>query len=286
MEKLIRAVAESKKNKVSHTETESLPKQIISKEILNDDGNPLSKEQTHINTNIEYEQTRVVSLNHDLLAKNRIVAFNKNNHLSLGFDILRTQVIEKMLKNGWRTMAITSPIPACGKTMVSINLAMSIAHHTDRTAMLVDFDLRRPSVAKYLGLNAGPSLNDVLSGDATITESLVNPSLDRFVILPTAIPVKHSSEVLSSRKVSNLITEFRERYAERIVIFDLPPLLATDDAMIMLKQVDCVLVVVGNGMVSKTDLEESMRYIDKEKLLGTILNKAKISQSQREGYDY
>ena len=282
MEKLIRAVAEAKRKKISHNETDNLPKQIISKEILNNEPNFSDK----VNTNIEYEKTRVVALNQDLLAKNRIVAFNKNNHLSLGFDILRTQVIEKMLKNGWRTMAVTSPIPACGKTMVSINLAMSIAHHTDRTAMLVDFDLRRPTVSKYLGLSSGSTLNDVLSGDATIAESLVNPGLDRFVILPTAIPIKHPSEVLSSRKVTNLITEFRERYSERIVIFDLPPLLGTDDAMIMLSQVDCVLVVVGNGMVSKRDLEESMRYVDQKKLLGTILNKAKISQSQQGYYEY
>lgn len=282
MEKLIRAVAESKRNKLSHTETENLPKQIISQEILNDDANPSNQSCT----NVDYEQTRVISLNQDHLAKNRIVAFNKNNHLSLGFDILRTQVIEKMLKNGWRTLAITSPVPACGKTMVSINLAMSIAHHTDKTAMLVDFDLRRPSVAKYLGINSGSTLNDVLSGDATISEALVNPGLDRLVVLPTAMPIKHSSEVLSSKKITNLITEFRERYAERIVIFDLPPLLATDDAMIMLSQVDCVLVVVGNGMVSKTDLEESMRYVDQDKLLGTVLNKEKISQSQRDGYGY
>ena len=279
MEKIIRAVAESKRDKLNRDEAENLPKQIISKEALSDDANLSNK----INTNVEYEQTRVVTLNHDLLAKNRIVAFNKNNYLSLGFDILRTQVIDKMLKNGWRTMAVTSPVPACGKTMVSINLGMSIAHHTDRTAMLVDFDLRRPTVSKYLGLTSGPTLNDVLSGDATVSESLVNPELDRFVILPTAIPVKHSSEVLSSQKVSNLITEFRERYAERIVIFDLPPLLGTDDAMIMLKQVDCVLVVVGNGMVSKADLEESMRYVDSDKLLGTVLNKSIISQANK-GY--
>ena len=284
MEKLIRAVAEAKRNNVSKNETELLPKQIISKELLNDE--PDNTGQIQTKSQVDYEQTRVVSLNQDLLAKNRIVAFNKNNHLSLGFDILRTQVIDKMLKNGWRTLAITSPIPACGKTMVSINLGMSIAHHTDRTAMLVDFDLRRPTVSKYLGLTSGPTLNDVLSGDATVSESLVNPGLDRFVILPTAIPVKHSSEVLSSKKVTNLITEFRERYAERIVIFDLPPLLGTDDAMIMMKQVDCVLVVVGNGMVSKTDLEESMRYVDQDKLLGTILNKAKIAQTQRGYYEY
>lgn len=268
MEKIIRAVSESKRRKA-----ENLPKQIISKEILNkpddDKGIP----------SVEYERTRVLSLNQEHLAKNRIVAFNKNSHMSLSFDILRTQIIKKMLKNGWRTMAVTSPIPNCGKTMVSINLAMSIAHHTDRTAMLVDFDLRRPTVAKYLGIPSGASLNDVLSGDASIAESLINPGLDRFVVLPTSQPVKHSSEVLSSRKVANLITEFRDRYEERIVIFDLPPLLGTDDAMTMISQVDCVLVVVGNGMVSKSDLTESMRYVDSEKLLGTVLNKAKITNS-------
>ena len=103
------------------------------------------------------------------------------------------------------------------------------------------------------------------------------------MILPTAIPVKHSSEVLSSRKVANLITDFRSRYAERIVMFDMPPLLGTDDAMILLSQVDCVLVVVGNGMVSKGDLTESMRYVKSEKLLGTVLNKSTNIQATR-GY--
>lgn len=280
MEKIIRAVQQSKSKKAKNNKIDDLPHQIIPNEILNKAVN------TDNDTNVEYEQTRIVTLNHEHLAKNRIVAFNKNNNLSLGFDILRTQVIKKMVKNGWRTIAITSPVPACGKTMVSINLAMSIAHHTNKTSLLVDFDLRRPSVAKYLGLSKGPSLNDVLSGDASIAESLVNPGLERFVVLPTAIPVKHPSEVLSSSKVSNLITEFRNRYAERIVIFDLPPLLGTDDAMIMLSQVDCVLIVVGDGMVSNTDLTESLRYVDSEKLLGTILNKSKRIQFNRGYYDY
>jgi len=281
MEKIIRAVKESKRQRA-----ESLPEQVIPRDVLEQpELNKPEHFENDVGASVEYGQTRVVSLNHDHLAKYRIVSFNKNNHLSLGFDILRTKVINKMLKNGWRTIAITSPIPACGKTMVSINLAMSIAHHTNRTAMLVDFDLRRPTVSKYLGLSSSPSLNDVLSGDASIAEALVNPGLDRFVILPTAMPIKNSSEVLSSRKVANLITEFRDRYAERIVIFDLPPLLGTDDAMIMLSQVDCVLVVVGNGMVSKTDLTESMRYVDSDKLLGTVLNKAKSTQSQ-DYYDY
>ena len=280
MDKIIRAVQESKRVKAKLTDTENLPKQIIPQAVMNE----TAYNENDI-TSVEYDQTRVVSLNHELLAKNRIISFNKNNYLSLGFDILRTHIIKKMSKYGWRTMAVTSPIQGCGKTTVSINLAMSIAHLTNRTAMLVDFDLRRPTVSKVLGLPSGPSLNDVLIDEALIAESLVNPGLDRFVILPTAEPVNNSSEVLSSRKVGNLVTELRDRYAERIVIFDLPPLLGSDDAMIMLSQVDCVLVVVGNGMVSKTDLTESMRYVDSDKLLGTVLNKSSSEQSNR-GYYY
>jgi len=280
MEKLIRAVKESKREKKKQTQSEILPKKMISQSSLNENVN---SENDIIK--IEYDKTRVVSLNHEQLAKNRIVAFNKNNNLSLGFDILRTQVIKKMIANGWRTLAITSPVPACGKTMVSINLAMSISHLTSRTAMLVDFDFRRPAVSKYLGLPSEPSLNDVLAEEASIAESLVNPGLERLVILPTTRAVKHSSEVLSSRKIGNYIKEFRDRYEERIVIFDLPPLLGSDDAMIVLPQVDCVLVVVGNGMVSNTDLTECMRYVDTDKLLGTVLNKSTSDQSNR-GYYY
>ena len=163
MEKLIKAVQESKRNQSGIGK-----KQVISDSVLNEP-NLIKNDDVAF----EYSQTRVVTLNGEHLAKNRIVSFNKNNHLSLGFDILRTQIVDKMLKNGWRTMAITSPIADCGKTMVAINLAMSIAHHTDKTAMLVDFDLRRPSISKYLGLPSNTSLNDVLAGDAEITEALV-----------------------------------------------------------------------------------------------------------------
>jgi len=279
MEKIKQAIEESKRNKAPET-----PSATVESKQSTEKPEPSDSAASQA-SDIVYEQTKVVKLDPEHLAKNRIVSFNKNDHLSLGFDILRTQVISKMKENGWRTIAITSPTPGCGKTVVSINLAMSIAHHTDTTTMLVDFDLRRPSIKKYLGLPAGPSLNDVLSGDATVAESLVNPGLDRFVVLPTAMPVSHSSEMLSSQKVTNLVQEIRDRYAERIVMFDLTPLLGSDDAMIMLSQVDCVLVVVGNGMVSNDQLSETMRYINPDKLVGTVLNKSESKQTN-EYYDY
>lgn len=224
--------------------------------------------------NVNYSNTRVVQLSPAHLERHRIVAFNKSDPLSVSFDLLRTQVLRKMDDNGWRTLAIVSPTPESGKTVVSINLAMAIAHHSNKTAMLVDFDLRRPKVGAYLGLTREKSLNDVLCGDADVSDIMVNPGLPKLVVLPTSKPILKSAEILSSTKVENLIHELRDRYPERIVLFDLPPLLNADDAITVLPQIDCALMVVGNGMISKAELEESLRHLHATNLLGVVLNKA------------
>jgi Mrp family chromosome partitioning ATPase len=78
--------------------------------------------------------------------------------------------------------------------------------------------------------------------------------------------------------VKNLIENLRDRYKERVVIFDLPPLLNVDDAIAVLPQIDCVLMVVGNGMVTKHDMDESLRHLHTTNLLGVILNKAEVQQ--------
>ena len=138
---------------------------------------------------LNYAQTMVVPLRADHLERHRIVAYDKNSKSAWAFDLLRTQVLKAMEENGWRTLAITSPTPEAGKTVVAINLAMSIAHHTTKTALLVDFDLRRPKVAAYLGLAPEKWLNQVLAGECDLQEALINPGLPRLVVLPTQRPV-------------------------------------------------------------------------------------------------
>jgi Mrp family chromosome partitioning ATPase len=230
---------------------------------------------------ISYRQTRVVKLNPSHLEKHRIVALNKSDLSSVSFDLLRTQVLQKMEEHGWRTLAIVSPVPECGKTVVAINLAISIAHHTNKTAMLVDFDLRKPKVAEYLGLPDGPSLNEVLEGETDASEAFVNPGMPKLVVMPTSRPIRKSAEILASAKVKQLVCDLRDRYKERVVIFDLPPLLSVDDAIAVLPQIDCVLMVVGNGMVTKHEMDESLRHLHSTHLLGVILNKAEV---QRQNY--
>lgn len=227
---------------------------------------------------VSYSRTRVVQLNPAILERHRVVSFDKANPASRAFDMLRTRVMHKMDEMGWRTIAVTSPTPEAGKTVVAINLAMSIAHQTQKTAMLADFDLRRPKIGHYLGLPDGPSLNEVLQNDAAIVDALVNPGLPRLVLLPASRPVENPSETLLSRRVANLVSELRERYESRVVIFDLPPLLHTDDAIAVLPKMDCVLLVVGNGMSPNAEVEESLHLIPRDKLIGVVLNKAEVSE--------
>lgn len=235
----------------------------------------------HVNeeslNNIRYVETRTVELNPVHLEKNRIVAFNKNEATTWVFDNLRTQVLQKMQEHNWRTIAIVSPTPTCGKTFLSINLAISIASQPQKTVMLVDFDLRRPKVAKYLGIESGLSLNDYLENKADIEDVLVNPSLPRLVIIPTMRPVDKPAETLSSAKVNVLMDDISARYDSRVIIYDLPPILNADDSLIMLRKVDCVLLVVGNGLVKESEIEETMHHIPKDKLLGVVLNRAEVT---------
>ncbi|MFC7408432.1 CpsD/CapB family tyrosine-protein kinase [Hydrogenophaga atypica] len=231
---------------------------------------------------VSYTHTEVVELDPVHLEQRRVVAFNKANPNNWAFDVLRTQVLQKMDEKGWRTLAITSPTQESGKTVLAINLAMSMAHHTQRTAVLVDFDLRRPRVASYLGIQKTPSLNEVFSGDAELPDALVNPNLPRLVVLPTNRPVPKAAELLSSKKIAHMIRDLRERYQDRIVIFDLPPMMAGDDVMAVLPNIDCVLMVVGNGNSTRREIEESMRHVPADRLLGVVLNKAEAAT--RQGY--
>ncbi|MEP4189883.1 MAG: CpsD/CapB family tyrosine-protein kinase, partial [Sneathiella sp.] len=154
------------------------------------------------------------------------------------------------------------------------NLALSIAKQTEKTALIADFDLRKPRVAQYLGLHAEKSLFDYLEQGTELKDILVNPGLPRLVVLPNTVPVRNSAETLTSRKVRSLVKDLRERYDSRITIFDLPPLMAGDDAIAFLPQVDCVLLVVASGETTPAEVKESRRQLQSSNMIGVVLNKS------------
>lgn len=267
MERIKAAIEKSKQTRASSTERHVVPKRVAPQSL-----NIIPDELE----NLAYVETRTVELDHAHLEKNRIVALNKNDMASWAFDSLRTQILQTMEEKGWRTLAIVSPTPEAGKSVVSINLAMSIAQQSQRTAMLVDLDLRRPRIGAYLGITMNKSLNDFLEGSADVSDVLVNPNVPRLVILPTAKPVARPSEALTSKKIDSLIKDLRNRYESRIVIFDLPPILTADDAIAILPKIDCAMLVVANGMSSQSDIEETMHLLAGTNLLGVVLNKAEV----------
>jgi capsular exopolysaccharide synthesis family protein len=206
------------------------------------------------------------------LERHRIVTLDQANPLRQPFDLLRTQVLQKMAEHGWRTIAVTSPSMQSGKTMVAINLALSIAHHPAKTALLVDFDLRRPDVASYLGLDGGDTLSEVLAGKADLRSAIVHAGLPGFLVLPTRRKVPGASEVLASDRVTKIIATLRDDHPERVIVIDLPPVTVVDDVIAVLPRVDCVLLVVGNGSSTKQQVDETRRHLARFNLLGVVVN--------------
>jgi capsular exopolysaccharide synthesis family protein len=188
--------------------------------------------------------------------------------------MLRTQVLHTMRENEWTTLAITGPSRGIGKSLIATNLAISISREVNQTVLLVDIDLRRPNVHNYFGFEPDYGLLDYLQGNADLEDIFVNPSFKRLMVLPGRSTTIESSELLSSPRMINLVKELKSRYESRIIIFDMPPLLDLDDAMVFLPNVDAALLVVENGGNTQSEVEKSMRLLSATNLIGTVLNKA------------
>ncbi len=223
---------------------------------------------------IEYTHSKHLDIKQNVLAENRLVAGIHSDPRSTAFRMLRTQVLHAFRENDWSVLAITGPTSGIGKSLVATNLAISISLEVNQTVLLVDLDLRRPAVHKYFGLEPELGMLDYLNGDAELGDLFINPVYQRLLLLPGRSTSTESSELISSPRMLDLVSELRERYTSRIIIYDLPPLLAIDDAMVFLPNVDAALMVVENGKNTKSEVQDSMRMLQSINLIGTVLNKA------------
>ncbi len=233
---------------------------------------------------IEYSKTRNIEVSEEQLKNNRVVAGLDDDPRSDLYKMLRTKVLQKMQSNNWNVLAVTSPKRGAGKSLTAINLAISIAMDANYSVLLVDLDLRKPSIHEYFGMPAEPGLNDYLAGEKTIAELLVHPGREKMVILPAGRPIKRSSDLLSTPKMLELADELKQRYPDRIIVVDLPPLLQTDDAMIYMPNIDACVLVVEEGGNSEDEVKKSIEMIDKDKYIGCILNKSAEVNSASEMY--
>jgi protein-tyrosine kinase len=231
-------------------------------------------------TSIIYSETRVLNRPSQVLSRARIVAGDGGDAVTRAYKMLRTQVLHRMAEKNWQTLAVVSPSASEGKTLTAINLGIALASSVQHTVMLVDCDWRKPSVHKYFDYEPERDIATYLSGKEPLSTAIVNPGIARFCFLPCSAPITRSSERLGSALVGSFVAELRNRYANRIVMFDLPPMLLTDDCLSFLPHVDCVLVVIEEDRTSREDLEQTLEMIGRDKLLGTVLNKSSVSLAE------
>jgi protein-tyrosine kinase len=224
---------------------------------------------------IVYHRTRVFTPSPAVLEANRVVSPGSEDPAAASFRMLRTQVLQRMDANGWRSLAVFSPGANDGKTTTAINLAISLANDRRHTVILVDFDFRRATLAARWGLSPEFGGDDALTGMAPVEDCLYHPEgFERLVLLPARSTLANSSEVIAGPRSRELVQELRSRYPERIVVFDLPPVLNADDALAFAPLVECGLVVAAEGRTRRNDLLRTIELLHKIPLVGTVLNRA------------
>jgi protein-tyrosine kinase len=171
---------------------------------------------------------------------------------------------------------VTSALPGEGKTFCSINLALSIAMELDRTVLLVDADVAKPSVLRYLGAKAEKGLLDVLQDEKlTLADVLIKTNIENLTILPAGHTYKQATELLASDAMNDLIEEIASRYPDRIVIFDSPPLLVTTEASVLASHMGQIVLVVAAESTPQQAVKEALARIEGAcDVIGTLLNKA------------
>lgn len=217
--------------------------------------------------------TRVVPTDIVALEHARILRPGAIGTVGPAYKMLRTQVVKRLDQLGVNTLAIVSPRSGDGKTTTAINLAISLACDSTRTALLVDLDLRRPSVGRRLGVTLEAGIEDHLQFRVPLDRLLFRPEgYERMVVLPAKSAVASSSELLLSMRARELAHELKTRYANRIVLYDLPPVLEADDALAFIHNVDAALVVVREGCTSRDDIVRTIELLRDTPVIGTVLN--------------
>lgn len=188
------------------------------------------------------------------------------------YKILRTQLLRRLGEKVSGLVAVSAVNVGDGKTVTALNLALSLARDVNTRVVLVDLDLQRPSIARYLGMEAQKGLDDYLAGRATIAETYHEIGVDRLVVVPTLGPVMHSSDVLRSPAMMAFLEELRSQ--QWIAILDMPPLLLGDDVLALAPHTDGLLLVVGERNTPRAALASAREFLSEMNVIGVVLNRS------------
>lgn len=212
------------------------------------------------------------------LERNRIVALHPSQ-AAASFDMMRTNLLRTLRSNGWTRVAITSPTPACGKSTVAANLAFSLARLAETRVLLVELDLRHPSLLSMLGQPSGQNFAGSLARGQLDLGQVKRYGLNLAIAMNSS-PMDSPAELLSSAHTADLIDDLETQLRPDVVLFDLSPMLVGDDAMAFLDQVDCALMVAAAEETTSAEIEKCGKDIAKRtQVLGVVLNKCRYMEA-------
>jgi exopolysaccharide/PEP-CTERM locus tyrosine autokinase len=238
--------------------------------------------------------TRLVELDLDRMREmGMVTAAGGRTNVVEEFRIIKRPLLKRALAE--RTaddkpanlIMVTSSLPGEGKTFCAINLAMSIAMELDHTVLLVDADVARPSVLRTLGLPAQRGLMDILLDDKLdLSDVMLRTNVDTLSILSAGASNPRATELLASQTMSNLVHEIANRYPDRIVIFDSPPLLLTSEAHVLANHMGQIVMVVEAETTTQHAVSESLRQLEGCSNVNLVYNKMRDFPGIEETYDY
>lgn len=232
---------------------------------------PPLKLQSSIDVLALWDELMPYEPNPDHLLKNRILTLNAEQ-ASNPFDVLRTKIVLLMKQNGWKRLAITSPNKSSGKTTTACNLAIGLSRQRERRAMLFDMDMRRPSISRMLGRKPQHGIKAMLTGAVTPSDQLLCLRGNVALSLNTSV-VSDSTQLMMSGRTVEMLDQIQVNYEPDIMIFDLPPMFATDDARAFLKNVDCAIIIAQAEHTKTSLLDQCEREVaEQTNVLGVVLN--------------
>lgn len=231
---------------------------------------------------IKYSRTKVQHHDIDKLKNNKIISFFEDFKPSNEIKMLHTQVLKRLKEMGGNSLLVTSANPSEGKTFTSINLGVSIAKEFDKTVLIIDADLRKPTrehvsfSEDFFSLDVEKGLSDYLKGEAEIPDILINPGIQKLTLVPSGNPIDNSPELLNSELMHEMMRDVKNRYPQdRLIIIDTPAMLKFPDALILSSYVDSVLLVVESENTDVDDLKKVGSLLKDANILGTVFNKEK-----------
>ena len=216
-----------------------------------------------------------------ILARNLVITASREDPAHAAFDVLRTRLVQALAEHGWRRVGITSPTRDCGKTFTAVNLAITLSRYDNCRTVLMDMDLRNPTLARRIGASAPQPMGDYLCGQIP-TEAFLRRMAPNNLHIGGNLAFglngrvePYAAELFQQQSTMDVLERLQDETEADVMLFDLPPALAQDDVIAFRPHFDCILMVVGGGITKASDVRESIRRLGEDKpVIGIVLNKA------------